>query len=222
MAHRIHAHVAARHAPRPSPTHGNIIHWARWYDPVVNFFTFGRRAALRAATVQLAHLHPGMAVLEVGCGTGDVALAAKRLTGPVGPVHGIDPAPEMIAVARGKAAASGLAADFQVGVIEALPFPDASFDVVFSSLMLHHLPEDLKQRGLAEVARVLKPGGRVVIVDLKRPTDRRSRALTALLMHGGMTSGVQDAPQLLAEVGFARVETGDLPLGYLGYVVGWV
>src|SRR5204863_5051830 len=130
---------------------------------------------LRRTTVELAGIQPAERVLEVGCGTGDVAIAASERTGTGGAVYAIDPSPEMIAVARDKAARARRAVDFQVGVIEALAFPDASFDVVLSSLMMHHLPNDLKRRGLAEIARVLKPDGRLLIVDFKRPTTRMGR-----------------------------------------------
>jgi len=73
-------------------------------------------------------------------------------------VYGIDAVPAMIAVARRKANQAGRAIDYQVAAVEALPFPDAISDVVVSSLMMHHLPDDLKGRGLAMIRRVLKPG----------------------------------------------------------------
>jgi ubiquinone/menaquinone biosynthesis C-methylase UbiE len=90
---------------------------------------------------------------------------------PNGEVQGIDPAPEAITVARRNADRAGLAAKFDLGVVEAIPFPDATFDVVLSRLMLHHLPGDLKQRGLAEMRRVLKPGGLCLIIDFEPPTS---------------------------------------------------
>ncbi len=141
-----------------------MIRWAPYYDFMVNVTTVGHAGMLRRMTVDNAQIQPGNTVLDVGCGTGEVALLAKTRT-KAGKVHGIDPAPEMIAVARSKAARRKLEIDFRVGVIEALPFPDASMDVVTSSLMMHHLPEDLKVRGLAEVYRVLKPGGRLLVAD---------------------------------------------------------
>ncbi|HYN87661.1 MAG TPA: methyltransferase domain-containing protein, partial [Ardenticatenaceae bacterium] len=151
--------------------------WARFYDPFVSVLALGRRRQLRQATVALADIQPGAAVLEVGCGTGAVALLASERAGGEGAVHGIDPSPEMIAVARDKADRAGSTVDFQVGAIEALAFPDASFDVVLSSLMMHHLPRDLKRRGRAEIVRVLKPGGRLLIVDFKRPTTWLARTM---------------------------------------------
>jgi len=229
MLHRLHHHGAAPDAAPPDApdpdghapaTRGRVIHWAKYYDPVVDAMTLGRRARLRRATVDLALIQPGESVLEVGCGTGDVALAARRQAGAEGMVCGTDPAPEMIAVAKGKAERAGLAVDFQIGVIESIAFPDASFDVVFSSLMMHHLPADLKRRGLGEIARVLRPGGRCVVVDLKHPTTAMQRATMTLLMHGGLHEGVQDLPALMREAGFAEARAGDMPIGFLGFAIG--
>jgi len=167
-------------------------------------------------------IQPGEQVLEVGCGTGDVALVAKQRAGTSGTVYGIDPSPEMLAVARDKAARIGTSVDFQVGVIEALPFPDAGIDVVLSSLMMHHLPGDVKRRGLAEVARVLKPGGRLLIVDFKRPTTHWARILNTLIFHGTLRAGVHDLPTLLYDVGFTQVQVGDLHFNGVGFVRGQI
>ena len=95
-------------------------------------------------------------------------MAASRRAGTAGQVSGRDAAPAMIAVARRKAARAGHAIDDRVAVVEALPWPDATFDVVVSRVMVHRLPDDLKGPGLAEARRVPKPGGRLVVVDLQR------------------------------------------------------
>jgi ubiquinone/menaquinone biosynthesis C-methylase UbiE len=90
-----------------------------------------------------------------------------------------------------------------VGVIEQLAFPDQTFDVVLSTLMMHHLPASLKRQGLAEIARVLKPGGRLVIADFTRKQDRAGQA--ARFHAGG--SGLHELAALVADAGFAQVET---------------
>ena len=89
---------------------------------------------------------------------------------------GIDPAPDMIRVAQQTPASRNSRARFRLGVIESLPFEAACTDVVLASLVLHHLPPDLRRAGLRGVCRVLRPGGRLVVVDF----DRRSRLLPHL------------------------------------------
>ena len=217
-----HFHRTAPHQEQAPATQGKVLHWAGHYDLFASVLTFGRRGQLRRETVELAALQPGSQVLEVGCGTGDVALAATRQVGASGAVYGIDPSPEMIAVAREKAARAGLALNFQIGVIEALAFPDDSFDMVFSSLMMHHLPDELKRRGLAEVARVLKPRGRLLIVDIRRPVTRWERIKTRISLHGSLREGVQDLSQLLRAAGFSDVQMGNMRFGMLGYVLGQI
>jgi ubiquinone/menaquinone biosynthesis C-methylase UbiE len=218
--HHLHHHRSDQLGVEPPATRGRLIRRAAHYDMFVDVLTLGRRAQLRRQTVALASIQPGERVLEVGCGTGDVALAAAALAGPTGAVAGIDPSPEMIAVARAKAIRAACAVDFQIGLIEALAFPDATFDVVLSSLMMHHLPDDLKRQGLVEIARVLKPGGRLLIVDAKRPSSRLGRLVAALMLHSGLKSGIQDLPPMLRAAGFIHIDTGQTGFRVLGFVRG--
>src|SRR5207253_9348675 len=102
--------------------------------------TFGRERAFRGKILSFANLRPGEAVLDVGCGTGSLAIAARRYVGSTGAVCGIDASPEMLARAEKKASKAGLEVIFKNGAAQALPFPDAQFDTVLSTLMLHHLP----------------------------------------------------------------------------------
>ncbi len=161
---------------------------------------------LRQRTATLAHIQLGEQVLDVGCGTGTLAIEAARLVGNAGRVAGVDPGKEQIARARAKAAPRHLPIDFQIGVIEQLPFPDQTFDVVLSTLLMHHLPVPLKRQGLAEIARVLKPGGRLVIADFKRKQERQGQAVR---FHAGGSS-MQDLVAIVSDAGFESVETEEM------------
>ena len=146
--------------------HDLVFHSPRAYDLLVRVLTLGRERRFRERIVELARLEPGESALDVGCGTGALALSAKARVGPTGRVGGIDPSPEMVARARAKAAKARVEVGFETATIEALPFDDASFDVVLSSLMLHHVTEEGRRQGIGEIARVLRPGGRCLAVDL--------------------------------------------------------
>jgi ubiquinone/menaquinone biosynthesis C-methylase UbiE len=199
MAHHFHT------VGQPAQTEGSLIRWAPYYDLAVSVTTLGQARRLRKMTVDNALITSSDSVLDVGCGTGEVALLAKRRT-KAGKVYGIDPAPEMIAVARKKAARKRLEIDFRMGVIESLPFADASIDVVTSSLMMHHLPESLKVRGLSEIYRVLKTGGRLLIADFVRPTGSfLNHLFIAFTRHQGLKSGIEDLQRLLKDAGFSQI-----------------
>jgi ubiquinone/menaquinone biosynthesis C-methylase UbiE len=196
------------HAEAAPQTTGLVLNWGRRYDWVVQFMALGQAGRLRRNTVDFAQIVAGERVLDVGCGTGDLTLRAAVRAGSTGQVCGIDPGPEMIETARRKAARAQANIEFRVGVIERLPYPDASFDVVLSSLMMHHLPADLKPIGLAEIRRVLrspdavsgKPSGRLIIVDMK-----------SLLEQQGIVPLVKAA-------GFTRTELRGLWFNQLGLV----
>jgi len=100
-----------------------------------------------------------------------------------------------------------------------LPYPDASFDVVTSSLMMHHLPEHLQVKGLAEIYRVLKPGGRLLIADMSSPKASPSQhVLNALAMHRGLKAGVEDLQGTLKGAGFQGVTLLDQRFFFVGFV----
>lgn len=202
-----HFHQKTSDEEPPSGTHGMVMNWGKSYDLLVGVVTFGRERIYRRRIADMAQLHAGESVLDVGCGTGSLALVVKDSVGPTGRVCGIDPGGRQIARACHKAARRGLSIEFQLGVIEQLPYPEATFDVVLSTLMMHHLPDDLKRRGLAESARVLKPGGRLLIIDIRGQM-------------GSSHSGTQDLPTLMQAAGFSQVETGKAPLPRLFFAFG--
>jgi ubiquinone/menaquinone biosynthesis C-methylase UbiE len=106
-------------------------------------------------------------------------------------------------------------------VIESLPFPDRTFDAVTSSLMMHHLPEHVQVKGLAEIKRVLKPGGRLLIADMMRPsTSFLARFFTSLLLHHGHATqfGIEALPELLKEAGFDEIKQLDDRFLIIGFV----
>jgi arsenite methyltransferase len=114
---------------------------------------------------RLGPLNPGDAVLDIGCGAGVDSLVAGRLVGAGGRVVGIDVTPAMIQKARAHQARLGLVnVSFQVADAEALPFPDNDFDAVISNGVFNLALN--KARALAEVHRVLKPGGRLLLADM--------------------------------------------------------
>lgn len=212
-----HTHTSTSgHGYGPS-TRGRTITWASHYDLFTRLLSFGQEGALRERTVALAALQSGERVLDVGCGTGRLTRLAKRRVGDAGVVYGIDASPEMIAVARANCQRKGVVVDFREGVIEALDFPDQSIDVVLSSLMFHHLPADLQEKGLAEIYRVLRPGGRLLVVDLKRPRGFIGHVQMTLFFHGALTHGIEELPRLMQSVGFKPDEQGGLGIGPIGY-----
>jgi ubiquinone/menaquinone biosynthesis C-methylase UbiE len=140
------------------------------YDILAPVMTLGQEGRYRKLAIRLLGLRGAERVLDVGCGTGVLTrLIARCLTGADACAVGIDAAPKMIDVARRRAA--GLPhLRFDVGVAETLAYGDASFDCAVSTFFFHHIDADLKRRSLAELRRVLKPGGTLIIVDVDVPS----------------------------------------------------
>jgi ubiquinone/menaquinone biosynthesis C-methylase UbiE len=193
-------------ADRTQKVPGLIIHSAALYDATVWLFTWGRERAFREKILRFVRLQPGETVLDVGCGTGSLAIAAKSQVGPTGKVYGIDASPEMLARARKKAREAGLEVIFAEAPAQQLPFPDGQFDAVVSTLMRHHLPRKGREECAREMRRVLKPGGRVLAVDFAGPEGERKGFLGHFHRHGHVT--LRDIVALLTDAGLRLVESG--------------
>jgi ubiquinone/menaquinone biosynthesis C-methylase UbiE len=173
------------------------------YDAVIALTT--RERTFRPRLVEQAAIADGMSVLDVGAGTGTLAaLVNERHAGTR--VTGLDADPAMLERARLKAPR----ASFDEGMSYALPYPDASFDRVLSSLFFHHLRPDDKRRTLSEIHRVLRPGGELHVADWGRPAGALSRvlALSIRTLDGPETTTDSLAgrlPELVADAGFEDV-----------------
>ena len=129
--------------------------------------------------------------------------------------------PEMIAVARKNAARAKQDVAFDVGLAEQLAFPDESFDVVISRLAIHHLPDDLKRKAFAEILRVLRPGGRLLIADFTPPANPLlNHIATAMVGSHMMQTDITKLPPMLESAGFAEVRSGPTASAFLAFVAG--
>jgi len=176
------------------------------YDSYMRTMTLGTERKLRDMTVGLAQLKPGDQVLEVGCGTGTLTLAAKRQVGPTGQAYGIDVIPKMIDLCRRKAEQAGTDISFQLGGIDAIPFPAGKFDAVLCSFMIFHMSEGVRHRGIQEIRRVLKPGGRLVVFDLALPASPVPRAIAKVLFGGMLQHELRELVPLMQAHSFVDVE----------------
>jgi ubiquinone/menaquinone biosynthesis C-methylase UbiE len=197
-------------------TLGRVLHWAAGYDLLVWLLTHRSDRVFREQLIVFAHLAAGESVLDIGCGTGTLAIVAKGKVGATGQVFGIDASPAMIARGISKAAKAGIDVTFKTAVAEALPFPEAQFDVVVSTLMLHHLPRKVRQECAREIRRVLKPQGRVLVVDFAQ-AQPKSGVLAHFHRHGHVQP--RDVVALLEEAQFRCVESGPVGISSLHFVL---
>jgi ubiquinone/menaquinone biosynthesis C-methylase UbiE len=190
----------------------------RFYDPIVRWTT--REAAFkRALLAQVAADRPRR-VLDLGCGTGTLTIAiAKAL--PDATVSGLDADTEALAIAAHKARRAGVGLGLHQGFSTGMPFDDARFDCVVSSLFFHHLTREAKIVTLREVRRVLIAKGSLHVADWGKPSNAMLRALffTVQLLDGFETtrdSVAGSLPEYLRAAGYDRVEDTakfDTPLG---------
>jgi len=176
-----------------------------FYDPLNRLLG---TAALHRELIGEAHLEPGQQLLDVGCGTGSLAVLVRR-EHPRVDVVALDPDPKALAIARRKAERARVDVRFEQGYGDALPFGDAAFDRVTSSLMFHHLDLATRCGMLREILRVLRPDGSFHLLDFGRSEERRSDGLLARLLSSAehmRENGDARVAALLEEAGFEGVE----------------
>jgi ubiquinone/menaquinone biosynthesis C-methylase UbiE len=185
----------------------------RFYDPVIRATT--RESRFKSLLIEQAAPSPGQRILDLGCGTGTLALQVKQRE-PGADVVGLDADPEMLDRARAKARQAGVELELTEGYSTELPYEDESFDRVLSTLFFHHLDPEPKRRTAREIARVLGRGGELHVADWGRPADPAMRlAFQSIRLLDGFTSTAEnyrgELPTIFEEAGFEQAEqTGGL------------
>jgi len=170
------------------------------YDLANDLLSLGLHRRWRERAVRLSNAASGESVLDCATGTGDLALAFKRAVGPTGRVVGTDFCAEMLASAPAKAQRAGLSVEFQMADATALPFPSRTFDVASIGFGIRNV--DDPALCLREMRRVVRPGGRVVVLEFGQPTGVfgalfRLYSRTLIPWLGSVVSGQRKAYEYL-------------------------
>ncbi|NUT35314.1 MAG: class I SAM-dependent methyltransferase [Hamadaea sp.] len=167
----------------------------------------GQRRRVYDGLVAAAGIRLGDAVCDIGCGTGYLSRRVALAVGPAGRVTGVDPSAPVIAYARRAAPPN---AQFVVAGGEQVPLPDAGFDVVVSSLAIHHIPPQLRGAAMREMARLVRPGGRLFVADFRPPRPGFANSLVAKLSgHAMAHNPIGELAAIVTAAGFTVVAEGD-------------
>ena len=191
---------------------------ARWYDTLQRLNGSSR---LYSKIVELSHVSPHSSVLDVGCGTGTVLFHLRKVYGDSLLLMGVDSSVDMIQVAKRKNRQLGANVSFRVVLGEQLPFNNDSFNLVVSSLTMHHLPNELKISVMNEMKRVLKPGGRCLVTDFGPARNILGRiALFFLRNHAYVKDTLHiSLADLLKRVNFRQVKNYSVQFGFVEHVL---
>lgn len=163
--------------------HAGFFAIAKQYDRLTRAFSFGLDGRWRRSVIELCGLRPGDRLLDIATGTGELALAAARRVAPAGLIAGLDFCQAMLDEARRKGGDQrGSHLVWVLGKAEALPFQEEAFDCVTMGFALRHVLD--VRATLREMARVIRPGGRVVVLEFTQPQHRSLKALYYLYLFG--------------------------------------
>ncbi|MBI4303241.1 MAG: class I SAM-dependent methyltransferase [Chloroflexi bacterium] len=175
-----------------------------FFDRVVNLLGYGK--AFKRMALELSEIKDGEKVLDVGCGSGTLLIEAKTRY-PNSDFVGIDPDKKILKFAERKLEQAGVKARLVQGFAQELPFPSASFDLVISTLIFHHLPPSVKKEATRDIYRVLKEKGRFLLADLGQPKNALTKLLLGSRLNPDGWVNMKDniegkLPLLLQETGF--------------------
>jgi ubiquinone/menaquinone biosynthesis C-methylase UbiE len=185
---------------------GATLDRVRLNEVVTHVAFLGRRRRVYKRICEVSAAHRGERVLDVGCGGGYLSRLLALAVGEEGRVTGIDPSAAAIEYARRKAPGN---CEFTVGVAQHLDQPDESFDLVTSTLAVHHIPRDVRAAAFTQLYRVLRPGGRLLVADFRPGGRRFSLHARGRAMRHGAAIAVDD---LVTAAGFRIEGDGELPL----------
>jgi ubiquinone/menaquinone biosynthesis C-methylase UbiE len=175
------------------------------YDPLLRWGM--REDIFKQQLIKQADIQPGYRVLDLGCGTGTLTILIKQFH-PNSDVIGLDGDPEVLEIARTKAAKAGVEITLDHGMAFQLPYSDDAFDRVLTSLVMHHLTRDDKQLAFGEVYRVLRAGGELHILDFGKPRGVYGNLASLLIKRmeqaGDNVNGL--LPTMMRRAGFEQVE----------------
>jgi ubiquinone/menaquinone biosynthesis C-methylase UbiE len=189
---------------------GGVITHPRGYELFADILFLGQRARIWDRLVAASGAQPGERVLDIGCGSGYFSRRIAPVVGAGGTVVGIDPSQPMLDYATRHAPAN---CGFQAAGAQDLPFADASFDLAVSSLAFHHIPVERRADAVREIFRVLRPGGRALIADVRPPSiPVLKRLISGAIGHAMAHNISHQLRELITDAGFTVTGSGDEPL----------
>jgi ubiquinone/menaquinone biosynthesis C-methylase UbiE len=188
------------------------------YDPLLKWVM--REETFKQRLILQANIKPTMSVLDLGCGTGTLTLMLKR-THPDANITGMDGDAQVLNIARDKS--RGMDIHWDEGLASSLPYTDAIFDRVVTSLVIHHLTTEDKRRTFKEIYRVLKPDGELYTLDFGKPHSIFSRFLAIYMRSLEEAADNFDGliPQFMLEAGFGSVNEAEHFLTIFGPLSLW-
>jgi ubiquinone/menaquinone biosynthesis C-methylase UbiE len=188
-------------------THGSIVTHGQ-HDVLTTALFGGRRRRVYRRLASASGARPGDRVLDVGCGTGYFTRMLATAVAPGGTAHGIDPSEEAIGKAQWRNRLPNCT--FETGAAQQLDAPSDGYDVVVTTLAMHHLPEDDRPVALAEMRRVLRPGGALLVAEFRPPRGRLGRRLVG--RHSPAMAEIQldQLEPLVRAAGFGQLRSADL------------